>query len=71
MALSLESLSKHPITEAIAKRAQKESIKPIHIEKFESAAGKGIKGEIDGRLYCLGNKNFFKEIGIDFPQGEV
>lgn len=71
VALSLESLSKHPIAEAIAKRAQKESIKPINIEKFESVAGKGVKGEIDGRMYYLGNKNFFKEIGIDFPQGEV
>lgn len=71
VAVSLESLSKHPIAEAVAKRVQKESIKPINIEKFESVAGKGVKGEIDGRIYYLGNKNFFKEIGIDFPEGEV
>ena len=71
VAVSLESLSKHPIAGAVAKRVQKESIKPINIEKFESVAGKGVKGEIDGRIYYLGNKNFFKEIGIDFPQGEV
>ncbi len=71
VALSLESLSKHPIAEAIVKRVQKESIKPINIEKFESVAGKGVKGRIEGRMYYLGNKNFFKDIGIDFPEGEV
>jgi Cd2+/Zn2+-exporting ATPase len=71
VAVSLEFLSKHPIAEAIAKRVQKEKIKPINIEKFESVAGKGVKGEIDGTMHYLGNKNFFKEIGIDFPEGEV
>lgn len=71
VAVSLESLSKHPIGEAIAKRVQKESIKPINIEKFQSIAGKGVKGEIDGRMYYLGNRNFFKEIGIDFPEEKV
>jgi Cd2+/Zn2+-exporting ATPase len=71
VAVSLESLSKHPIAEAIAKRVQKEGIETINIEKFESVAGKGVKGEIDGRMYYLGNKNFFKEIGIDFPEAKV
>ncbi|HEC76079.1 MAG TPA: cation-translocating P-type ATPase [Thermoplasmatales archaeon] len=63
---SLEVKSKHPLAEAIVEKAKKENVKLMGIQKFKSVAGKGLKGEIEGKMFYVGNKSFFKEVGIEF-----
>lgn len=66
IAASLESKSKHPLAEAIIEKSKKEKIKLIELSNFKSVAGKGLKGEIKGKMFYIGNKSFFKETGIKF-----
>ncbi|MDR0681087.1 MAG: heavy metal translocating P-type ATPase [Dysgonamonadaceae bacterium] len=56
---SLEKKSEHPLAEAIVKHLGELPIKPV--EHFESISGKGVKGEIDGRTYFVGNKKLLAE----------
>ena len=71
VASSLESLSKHPIAETIVNQAKKEKLKLLKVSKFESVSGKGIKGSIKGETYYIGNKNYFENLKINFPEKEV
>ena len=66
IAASLESKSKHPLAEAIMKKAKKENVKLAEVQKFRSIAGKGLNGKIKREVFYVGNKNFFKETGIEF-----
>ena len=66
IAASLEIKSKHPLAQAIIERAKKENIKLIDVRSFTSIAGKGIKGKINGKMFYVGNRNFFKEQNMDF-----
>ncbi len=65
---SLEAKSKHPLAEAIVKKAKEKGVKTEPLEGFESVAGKGLKGKINGKVFYIGNRNFFKEMKIDFPE---
>lgn len=71
IAVSLETCSVHPIAEAIVERAKREDIILIDIQKFESIAGKGLKGEIGGETFYIGSKNFFIELGISIPNKPI
>jgi len=67
IAASLESLSKHPIAQAIARKAKEEKIELMEVKKFRSIAGKGVKGKINSRNYYVGSKDLFWENGISLP----
>jgi len=67
IASSLESLSKHPLAQAILKKARKENIKPVKVENFKSIIGKGVKGKIGREYYYIGNKNLFPENEVELP----
>ena len=62
IAASLESHSKHPLAKAILKKANKEDLKLDEVHKFTSITGAGLKGEIKGKTYYLGNNVLFKDI---------
>ncbi len=64
IAASLESHSKHPLAKAILKKAKKESLKLEEVHNFTSQTGAGLKGEIKGKIYYLGNKVLFDDITI-------
>ncbi len=67
IAASLEVRSKHPLAEAIVREAEKEKIKICNVKEFKSIAGKGLKGRINGKTYYIGNRAFFKEKSVKFP----
>ncbi|MBR9678305.1 MAG: cadmium-translocating P-type ATPase [Nanoarchaeota archaeon] len=71
VAASLESKSRHPLAKAILRSAEKKGVKPKKVSEFKSFAGKGLKGRIGGRLFYIGNKNFFEGKDIEFPEGLV
>ncbi len=58
---SLEKNSEHPLAIAILEKASEKHIELLETEKFETIPGKGIKAEINGRMYFVGNLGFMKE----------
>ena len=70
-AASLESLSEHPIAKAIVEKAEREGIKLKVVDDFRAVAGKGIMGKIDGEIYYVGSRRFFKELSADFPEEQA
>lgn len=70
-AASLESLSEHPIAKAIVEKAEREGMKLKVIDDFRAVAGKGITGKIDGEVYYVGSRRFFKEMSADFPEEQA
>ncbi|MHA1238905.1 MAG: heavy metal translocating P-type ATPase [Candidatus Odinarchaeia archaeon] len=68
IAASLEAKSKHPIAQAIVRSAKKRKIKLVEVSEFKSIVGRGLKGKINGQLFYVGNKNFFKDLNISFPR---
>lgn len=60
--LSIEQQSEHPLAEAIGKHLEEHS--KIVTSKFESITGTGVKAEVDGQVYYVGNKKLIQEQGI-------
>ena len=65
LAASLERGSEHPLAAAIVRAAADRGLTLGNVEGFESVAGKGVTGTIDGRKVALGNRALMQAIGID------
>ena len=61
-AYALEKSSSHPIAKAVAEYSHNRADKSVLINNIEEFAGKGIKGDINGITYSVGN---LKMIGND------
>ncbi len=61
VAYSLESKSEHPLAKAIVKRCEETGEEKDEAENFEAVSGKGVKGEVGGRMYRGGNLIFVSE----------
>ncbi len=69
LAASLEAKSTHPLAIAItnAYSGEKEDV-----EQFENIPGLGIKGVIDGKTYCIGNKALMEKCHVmNFKEEET
>ncbi len=62
-AFNLERQSEHPFSEALRRKAQELNIPSIAVDNFAAVAGRGIKGEINGISYRMGNRTFYEEEG--------
>jgi Cd2+/Zn2+-exporting ATPase len=56
---------------AIAAAGDDDGIKPMHVDAFEALAGRGVRGDIDGDAYWLGNHRLIEELGCCSPQLEA
>lgn len=56
---SLEKLSEHPLSDAVVDTLQNE--KGVHIDKFESIPGKGVKGMAGRQTYYAGNLSLLND----------
>jgi P-type Cu+ transporter len=65
LAASLERESEHPLASAIVRAAADRGLALAKVEGFESVAGKGVTGTIDGRKVALGNQALMQAAGID------
>lgn len=65
IATSIEKPSEHPLSEAIIEMAKKENINPLKVDNFISITGKGVKAEINKKVYYAGNLSLMKENDID------
>ena len=64
LAASLERCSEHPIATAIVAEAGKRGIALSEAVDFDSPAGKGVQGVIEGRRVLLGNPAFLIENAV-------
>ncbi|MGV8920350.1 MAG: heavy metal translocating P-type ATPase [Pseudomonas sp.] len=71
IAASLASRSDHPVSQAIAKHAVEQQT-PLHeVAAFEALAGRGVRGEVKGQTYHLGNHRLVEELGLCSPELEA
>lgn len=65
IAASLESLSEHPLAQAITTSAKEKNLSFLDVEKFTQVAGQGISGIIDGKKILAGNLKMMNENQIE------
>ena len=64
-AASLESVSEHPLADAIVAYAKTNNVAITKTEDFKSVTGKGILARIDGKDIVLGSQRFLNELSIN------
>jgi Cu+-exporting ATPase len=62
---SLERSSEHPLAAAIVRSANARGLLLAPVQDFDSPAGKGVTGTVDGRRLVIGNHRIMTEAGID------
>ncbi|MNQ73278.1 putative cadmium-transporting ATPase [compost metagenome] len=67
LAASLARRSDHPVSLAIANEAVDKQRSLLPVDNFEALTGRGVRGEIDGQLYHLGNHRLVEELGLCSP----
>ncbi|MEM5469784.1 MAG: heavy metal translocating P-type ATPase [Paracoccaceae bacterium] len=63
-AAALEARSSHPLARAILRRAEHDSLSFAAAENTRNVPGRGLEGEMDGRLIWLGSDRFAAEKGF-------
>ena len=64
VAAALERASEHPLAAAIVAGAAERGIPATRAEAFESIAGRGVRGRVEGRNVALGNVKLFEGTGV-------
>jgi Cu+-exporting ATPase len=64
-----ESVSEHPLAEAIVQEARERELSILEPDSFEAILGKGIKASIADKNLLLGNREFIRE-HIDFKDNQ-
>lgn len=67
IAASLAARSDHPVSLAIARDARDKQVELREVEAFEALAGRGVRGDIGGQRYHLGNHRLVEELGLCSP----
>lgn len=62
LAASLAGRSDHPVSQAVARAADEHGIARESVEDFEALPGRGVRGVIGGKTYCLGNHRLVHEL---------
>ena len=73
LAASLETGSEHPLAEAVVAAANQRGITAANAENFQTVAGHGVQGLVEGRKVLLGNPRFMQanDIAIDALQAQA
>ncbi|GIU70628.1 MAG: copper-exporting P-type ATPase A [Candidatus Nitrosocaldaceae archaeon] len=61
IAASLESVSEHPIADAIVRRAKSEGRRLEKVEKVRIIPGRGVKGIVNGKSVIIGSIDFISK----------
>jgi len=65
--LALERKSAHPLAEAVIAHFKEKGLPALEVTAFENLSGSGIRGQVEGITYFLGNKNFLLAQGLMIP----
>ncbi|MBU4493487.1 MAG: copper-translocating P-type ATPase, partial [Nanoarchaeota archaeon] len=61
IAASVESVSEHPLSRAIVKRAKEKKIKLKEVKKFKAERGRGISANLGNKIISIGNRKLMSE----------
>jgi P-type Cu+ transporter len=64
LAASLETLSEHPLAQAIVRAAQKRNLPLAEVHDFANHAGKGVRGKIGDAVIFVGSVRLALENGV-------
>ncbi|MGH9888162.1 MAG: heavy metal translocating P-type ATPase, partial [bacterium] len=64
LAAAVETLSEHPLAEAIVRLARDRGLSLAPPEAFESLTGRGAAARVAGRVVVIGNETLMRERGI-------
>ncbi|GLI99533.1 heavy metal translocating P-type ATPase [Sphingobium sp. BS19] len=62
---AVESLSEHPLAQALVEAARKADLPIAKVEHFDSQTGLGVSGKVDGRDVVVGNAEQMQRVGVD------
>ena len=65
LAASVERGSEHPLAAAILAAAAERKLQLLPASDFDSPAGRGVTGTVEGKKIVLGNARFLAELNID------
>ena len=65
LAASLERASEHPLAAAVIGIAEERDLSISRTSEFQSLAGKGVRGTVEGRAVAAGNAGLMREMQID------
>ena len=67
MAASLERVSEHPLAEAITEEAFSRGLTVPMSSSVTAIPGRGLEGEVDGKLVRVGRPEWARELGVTLP----
>ncbi|SFH05504.1 heavy metal translocating P-type ATPase [Pseudomonas sp. NFACC45] len=70
LAASLAARSDHPVSHAIANAAVDNRLAPHPVDNFAALPGRGVRGDINGQTYHLGNHRLVEDLGLCSPELE-
>lgn len=62
--LALESQSEHPLADAVVTRLKNEQVSGVPTDKFESITGRGVRSDVNGVTYFVGNRRLIEDNGV-------
>ena len=65
LAATVETVSEHPLAEAIVRHATERGLALARPETFEARPGRGVRATTEGRSVAIGNEAFMRELRID------
>ncbi|GEB11032.1 copper-translocating P-type ATPase [Streptococcus equinus] len=68
---SIEKYSEHPLSQAIVEKAVAEKIDFSEVENFTSLTGRGLRGEVAGQTFYIGNRRLMEELQVDLSASEA
>ncbi|MCP1509429.1 Cd2+/Zn2+-exporting ATPase [Pseudomonas marginalis] len=70
LAAALAGRSDHPVSLAIANAAVDKNLARHAVDNFTALTGRGVRGDINGATYHLGNHRLVEELGLCSPELE-
>ncbi|EJL02604.1 cadmium-translocating P-type ATPase [Pseudomonas fluorescens Q2-87] len=71
LAASLATRSDHPVSRAIALAAVDKQTVAQAVDNFAALPGRGVRGDINGQTYHLGNHRLVEDLGLCSPELEA
>lgn len=58
---ALESLSEHPLAQAVVNALKADVVQRVGLDRFESVTARGVKGEFGGETWYVGSRRFVEQ----------
>lgn len=71
IAASLETGSEHPLADAVVTYGREQQVTVEKVQFFQSVAGRGVTGQLNGKQYVAGNLQMMTEHGVSVSHAEA